>query len=255
MNSIGIITFVNHLHVCVTKFKPSFMFFKLSVPTRNNVIWLNFSTILFYETQYIVKTSTTGYVPVCYEVINLFIEPQNFLLMFLICKLKDLYLIVTACDGLFMVFLHFVCKLLPNMRKQHIAAVSPEVFCLWLLTWKYYLIHPLFFDVIVVFSRVLGSIVWGACSRHLDQLPLMSEIFRVDMSFLTWAVLVALPYSSVLHTSLARIQGFSLMVTSHKSTALKETGMTEDIFIKFRAPAKLFLIYRQALVDNGYVWN
>ena len=64
---------------------------------------------------------------------------------------------------------------------------------------------------------------------------------------------MALPYSSVLHTSVARIQDFSLMVTSHKSTALKETGMTEDIFIKFRAPAKLFLIYRQALVDNGYV--
>ena len=110
------------------------MFFQLLVLTSNNVIWINLFAVLFDEAQHIVNTTATGYVPVCYEVINLFIEPQNFLLMFFICKLKDLYLIVTACDGLFMVFLHFVCKLLPNMRKQHIAAVSPEVFCLWLLT-------------------------------------------------------------------------------------------------------------------------
>ena len=38
-------------------------------------------------------------------------------------------------------------------------------------------------------------------------------------------------YSSVLHTSLARIQGFPLMITAHNSTALKTNGMTEDIFI------------------------
>ena len=166
-----------------TKFKPSFMFFKLSLLTTNNVIWVNFPTIPFDETQDVVKISTTGYVPVCYEVISPFVKPQNFLLMFFICKLKGFYLIFTTCNGLLMVFLHFDCKLLLNMRKQHIAAVSSEVFCLWLLTWKYYLIHPLFMDVIVVFSRVLGSIDWGACSRHLDQLPLMIEIFRVDMSF------------------------------------------------------------------------
>ena len=40
---------------------------------------------------------------------------------------------------------------------------------------------------------------------------------------------VYLLYSSALQTSLARVQGFSLMVTTHNSTALKENGMTEDI--------------------------
>ena len=88
----------------------------------------------FYKTQLVVKTSATGYVPVCYEDSNVLVKSQNFLLMFFICKLKDFYLIVTACDVIIMVFLSFVCKLLPNMRKQHIAAVSPEVFYLWLLT-------------------------------------------------------------------------------------------------------------------------
>ena len=48
---------------------------------------------------------------------------------------------------------------------------------------------------------------------------------------------MALPYPSALHISLARVQGFLLMVTTHNFTTLKENGMTEDIFIKFRAPA------------------
>ena len=74
------------------------MFFKLSLLTSNNVIWVNFSTILFDETQHVIKTSTMGYVAVCYEVINLFIKPQIFLFM-------SLYLIVTACDGLLMLSL------------------------------------------------------------------------------------------------------------------------------------------------------
>ena len=40
-----------------------------------------------------------------------------------------------------------------------------------------------------------------------------------------------LTISSALHSSLARVQGFSLMVTTHNSTELKGDGMTEDIFI------------------------
>ena len=76
-----------------------------------------------------------------------------------------------------MVFLHFICKLLSNMRKQSIAAVSPEVFCLWLLTWKYYLIHPFLIDVIVIFSRVLRPIHKVRFRKELVQLILMGIIF------------------------------------------------------------------------------
>ena len=98
VNGIWIIRFVSHLHVCLMKFKPSLMFFQLPVLTSNNVVWVSLSVVLFDKTQHIVKTSTAGYVPVCYEVINLFIKPQNFLLMglvlFIICKLKGLYLVV-----------------------------------------------------------------------------------------------------------------------------------------------------------------
>ena len=99
VNGICMVAFVNHLHVWLTKFKPSFIFFKLSVLTSNNVIWVNFSAILFDETQHVVKTSTTSCAPVCYETINLFIGSQNFLLMGLICKLKDLYLIIFFFNG------------------------------------------------------------------------------------------------------------------------------------------------------------
>ena len=99
VNGIWIITFASHLHVWVTKFKPSLMFFKLPVLTSNNVVWMPFSAILFDEAQHVVKTSAAGYVSVCYEVINLFIESQNFLLMFLICRLNGLYLINFFLDG------------------------------------------------------------------------------------------------------------------------------------------------------------
>ena len=113
MNDVWIITFVDHLHVWVTKLKPSLMFFKLPVLTSNNVAWVNFSAAVLDKTQRVAKTSTVGYVPVCYEIVNLFIKPQHFLLMFFICKLKGLYLVVTICDGFLMLsldLLHFCIK-------------------------------------------------------------------------------------------------------------------------------------------------
>ena len=78
------------------------MLFKLLVLTSNNVVLVNFSAILFNEIRHVAETSTVSYVSVCYEPINLFIEPQNFLLIFFICKLKGLYLIVMICDSLLM---------------------------------------------------------------------------------------------------------------------------------------------------------
>ena len=74
VNSIWIITPAGLLHAWVTKFKTFFIFFKLSILTLNNVIWVNFFAILFDKTQHVVKISTTGYVPVFYEVINIFIK-------------------------------------------------------------------------------------------------------------------------------------------------------------------------------------
>ena len=38
VNGVWMITFVNHLHVWVTKFKPSLMFFQLLILTPNNAI-------------------------------------------------------------------------------------------------------------------------------------------------------------------------------------------------------------------------
>ena len=49
VNGVWIITFVSHLHVWVTEFKPSLMFFQLPVLTSSNVILVNFSAIPFDE--------------------------------------------------------------------------------------------------------------------------------------------------------------------------------------------------------------
>ena len=136
MNSIWITTAVSPLHVWVTKFKTFFIFFKLSILTSNKVVWMPFPAILFDETQHVVKTPTTGYVPVFYEVINLFIKLQNFLLMLLISKLKGFYLIVTVCDGLSMFFLDLFnpcikstwCDFLQNVVLKRLALAFLRVY-------------------------------------------------------------------------------------------------------------------------------
>ena len=69
------------------------MILKLLVLTSNNVVWVNFSTVLFDEIQYVVKTSMVGCVPVHCDVIK--IETLDFLAFYIICKLKGLYLTVT----------------------------------------------------------------------------------------------------------------------------------------------------------------
>ena len=107
VNSIWIVTPASLFHVRVKTFKTFFIFFKLSILTSNNVIWVGLFSIFFNEAQHVIKISMTGYVPVFYEVINLFIKPQTFLLMFFICKLKDLYLIIFFFGGLLMFFLYF----------------------------------------------------------------------------------------------------------------------------------------------------
>ena len=60
VNSIWIITPAGLLHAWLMKFKTFFIFFKLSILTLNNVIWVNFFAVLFDKTQHVVKISTTG---------------------------------------------------------------------------------------------------------------------------------------------------------------------------------------------------
>ena len=78
MNSIWIIPPAGLIHVWVTKFNTSLIFFKQSILASNNVILVHLFAILFDEAQHIVKIYTTGYVLLFYEVINLFIKLQIF---------------------------------------------------------------------------------------------------------------------------------------------------------------------------------
>ena len=87
VNGVWIITPAGLLHVWVTKFKTSIIFFKLYILASNNAIWVGLFAIIFNEAQHVVKISTMGHVPVFYEVISLFIKLQNILLM-------GLYLII-----------------------------------------------------------------------------------------------------------------------------------------------------------------
>ena len=64
VNSIWVITPAVLVHVWVTKFETIFIFFKLSILTSNNVMWVGLLAILFNKAQHVVKISTTGNVSV-----------------------------------------------------------------------------------------------------------------------------------------------------------------------------------------------
>ena len=113
VNSIWIVTPASLFHVRVKTFKTFFIFFKLSILTSNNVIWVDLPAILFNEVQHSVEISTTRYVPVFYEVISLFIKPQHFLLVFFICKLKGFNLILFL-QWLRLIFEPQMAKLFPQ---------------------------------------------------------------------------------------------------------------------------------------------
>ena len=141
-------------------------------------------------------------------------------------------LFLDLLNGLLIVFFHFVCKLLPNMRKHHVTTMLPKFFCLGLLTWKQKFIHSFIIDVNVELLLVFSPIHRCNLSRYTTQLILLGS----GRSFLYyndfWKCLqFFLLYFSALHTSLARLEGFSLIVTTHNSTTLKVNGMTEDVFI------------------------
>ena len=53
VNGVWIITFVNHHHTRIAKFKPLLVFFQLLVLTSNNVVWMPFFTVLFDEVQHL----------------------------------------------------------------------------------------------------------------------------------------------------------------------------------------------------------
>ena len=63
---------------------------------------------------------------------------------------------------------------------------------------------------------------------YITHLILLSDFLWALMIFAVFDVFAS--YSSVLRTFLARVQGFSLMVATYNSTALKVNSMIEDIF-------------------------
>ena len=81
-------------------------------------------------------------------------------------------------------------------------------------------------SVNIVFLRILSPIDWRVCSRHTAQLPLMSIIFRADMSFYDMSGLGGLAIFKCLAHFPGTCPRFSLMATTHNSTALKVNDMT-----------------------------
>ena len=90
---------------------------------------------------------------------------------------QNIVTVATVCDGLLMFFLHFVSKLLSNLWEHHITTMLSEVFCFWLLTWKYQLVHPFLTDVNIAFLWILWLIHRFRFWNKPYQLTLLSVIF------------------------------------------------------------------------------
>ena len=109
----------------------------------------------------------------------------------------------------------FVCKLLPDIWEHHVTTLLYEVFCFWLLNWKYQLVHPFFIDAIVIFSRVPGPIYEVCFRNELCQLPLISVIFFCDKGALQyqrpWSPChIKVPYTLSWHLSGFFIDGHNV---------------------------------------------
>ena len=204
---------------------------------------MNFSAILFDETQHVVKTSMMGYVPICYEIINLFINSQNFLLIFLICMLKSFCLIVKVCDDLLMLSL----DLFNSCLKPTWYDIFQDVLkCLTLVFLRFYNdINDLkdreeFIRLVLLILRprsapramgvVFMSFLLGI--SHLSRPPTDASLCLRPKNFPMWTCLNQ--SSSSLSTSTSML----LRLNSSDLLLPLETFNTEDIFIKFQAPAR-----------------
>ena len=158
-----------------------------------------------------------------YEVIDLFIRLQNLLFMLLISKLKGLYLIsFWSC-----IFFVSCCRTWGSDTLQQ-CLLNFFAFGCWL---EDTLIHALFIDVNIVFLRVFWPIHGLPRCGETTHLITWAQFFQLQKAFTVLAVFFL--YSRALHTSLARVHGFSFMVTTHDLTALKKNEITENIFVKF----------------------
>ena len=64
-----------------------------------------------------------------------------------------------------------------------------------------------------------------------------------------------LVYFSALHISLVGVQDFSLIVTTHNSTALKINGMTEEILFAVLFGQEIFVSGHQTQKSHVYAHN
>ena len=118
-------------------------------------------------------------------------------------------------------------------------------FCLRLLTSKNQFVHTFLIDVNIIFCESFGQLIGVhiACtlliwySMYTANLIIWVAVGLYDVwSF--WCFCIIFKYPADL---LSTCQGFSLMVPTHNSTALKVNGMTEDIFIIISGPGEVIV--------------
>ena len=83
-----------------------------------------------------------------------------------------------------MIFLHFVFKLSPDMRKHYVTTMLPKFFCLGLLASKNQFVHAFFTDIVLVRLTVFRPFPAGGrrCGASF-QLMFMLFVFNADMLF------------------------------------------------------------------------
>ena len=99
------------------------------------------------------------------------------------------------------------------MRKQHIVAVSSEIFSFWLLTGKQQHIHLLLTNVHIKFMLILSPINRPKTLQYNQQLTFLSNIF--DATVMSYKCFPCFLNHHVLSISLAQVQGFPLILKTY----------------------------------------
>ena len=147
MKFICIVTYTFFDYIWVANFQPLLVCWRNPFLAPCHVIRMFSCPSNFRHTKYIVIFTDSGNMSIlnqnhyCLSYISYFTLETCVLildsinLIFMVFN-NLLQLSLFPNGGLLMIFFHPVSKLLPNMRKQQIAAVSSEVFCFWLLNGK-----------------------------------------------------------------------------------------------------------------------
>ena len=196
--------------------------------------------IFFKHTKHIVIFTNSGNIPILNQALYCLSWICYLNLVIYVFIPHCLHLIAMVCNGLLqlcclpvmlplypsdfklMIFFHLVGQLWSNMWIHQIIAMLPIWLSLILMTSKNQFAQAFLTDMNIAFLWISGPFDWHKCGTYTAILLFRVTFFRWRWAVIPFAVFVVFTSSSnALQASLARVQTFSLVVTTHKFFCVK----------------------------------